>query len=315
MNFRDEVSDPMPAHCVERSLLRVTPDSCAPEDHPATMMTTSDVIRISFQATHGVGLTKLGGDCLRRLVSAPELLLNGARIWLKDQPGHRVALIESESSAVPGMWCCKATRTRSWWVRVITSFATFRSRNAFHQGRAMLLAAVTTPQPLVVISSTCQGAYHEYLLTAAVPESVSLQSWLVEPSREKTPAEFQQRCSIARCLAIQIQRLHRHRFDHRDLKPTNILLSVSADKHTVWLIDLDGVWRWPVLLPSPRRIQNLARLWAGVALTSNVTPTDALRFLLAYLPPEQRGNWKSLWRRVARLAAIKISRKPRPPGQ
>jgi serine/threonine protein kinase len=151
-----------------------------------------------------------------------------------------------------------------------------------------------------------RGVYHEYLLTEAVPGAISLHDWLEGHTSDESDSEFLwQRISVARQLGLLLQRLHQQRFDHRDLKPTNLLLS---DVGRVWLIDLDGIWRWPVL-PRIRRVQNLARLWAGLAGRQQVTAADALRFLLAYLTPEQRGEWKLIWRQVARRAAAKIMKK------
>jgi hypothetical protein len=227
---------------------------------------------------------------------------------LKDQPGHRVALVDSESETVAGLWCCKETVTRSWWVRFVTSWGSFRAHNAFRQGQALLQVQVSTPQPLAVMACTRNGAYHEYLLTEAVPAATSLQCWLLSAATSSpTGGDFRPRREVCRQLGLQLQRLHRHGFDHRDLKATNVLISEQAGKRSLWLIDLDGVWRWPIL-PRPRRVQNLARLWAGVAGLPQVTRTDALRFLLAYLTPQQRTTWKSLWRQVARRSAAKIAK-------
>ena len=300
----------MPAPSVE-----ILPPCMLPElrSPPATAVGAHPqayLARTSDGRVRALGLASLGTDCLQRLVSAPDLILSGARAWLKNQPDHRVALIDSESDAVPGMWCCKETVTRNRWVRFVTTWGSFRAHNAFRQGLACLRANISTPQPLAVLTFSRSGAYHEYLLTAAVPDAVSLQDWLNSGGPIVSAAAFRRRCEITRQLGLQLQRLHQRGFDHRDLKPTNVLISDSSPVQPVWLIDLDGVWRWP-WLPSPRRTQNLARLWAGVAMIPGVTPTDALRLLFAYLTPQQRRNWKTLWRRVARRAAGMIAKKSR----
>ncbi|MDB5337020.1 MAG: Mn2+-dependent serine/threonine protein kinase [Planctomycetaceae bacterium] len=297
----------MPAHSVELLPPCVITEVRAPQPSALTERPVPELIRVLDGRTRGLGLARLGADCLRRLASAPELLLAGAREWLKDQPGHRVALVESESNTAPGMWCCKETVTRDWWVRFVTTWGSFRAHNAFRQGLALLRANVSTPQPLAVLTVTRGGAYHEYLLTEAVPGTSSLHSWLTSCAPARSTEELLRRREITRQLGLQLQRLHGRGFDHRDLKSTNILISEQAASPSVWLIDLDGVWRWP-WLPGPRRVQNLARLWAGVAAIPGVTTTDALRLLFAYLTPEQRRGWKSLWCRVARRSAAKIAK-------
>lgn len=301
---------PMPAPSVEILPPCMLPVLCPPQAAAVGAHSLACLVRACDGRVRALGLACLGTDCLQRLVSAPDLILSGARAWLKNQPDHRVALVDSESDAVPGMWCCKETVTRNLWVRFVTTWGSFRAHNAFRQGLAFLQVNVSTPQPLAVLTVTRGGAYHEYLLTAAVPDAVSLQDWLISGGPVLSAAEFRRRCEITRQLGLQLQRLHQRGFDHRDLKPTNVLISDSSASQPVWLIDLDGVWRWP-WLPSPRRTQNLARLWAGVAMIPGVTPTDALRLLSAYLTPEQRRNWKTLWRRVARRAAVMIAKKSR----
>ncbi len=298
----------MPAHSVELLPPSVIAEVCAPQPSTLAERPAPELIRALDGRTRGLGLARLGVGCLQRLASAPELLLAGARVWLKDQPGHRVALVESESDTAPGTWCCKETVTRDWWVRFVTTWGSFRAHNAFRQGLALLRANVSTPQPLAVLTVTRGGAYHEYLLTEAVSGASSLHRWLSFSATARSVSDFLLRREITRQLGLQLQQLHRHGFDHRDLKPTNILISDQSASLGVWLIDLDGVWRWP-WLPGPRRVQNLARLWAGVAAIPGVTRTDALRLLFAYLTPEQRRGWKSLWRRVARRSAARIAKK------
>ena len=307
--FKDEVRsmslprvDPLP------SCLSPQPQLALDKD-PGLLV--PNLIRARLGQSRGIGLAILGTDCLQRLVAAPEPLLANVHTLLKDQPNHRVALIDPDfadptsADATPA-WCCKQTATRSVWVRFISRFVNLRATNAFNQGWALLKVRVRTPRPLAVIAVRSSGVYCEYLLTEAVPAAMSLETWLTTADRHSSGAAFQVRSDIARQLAIQLQRLHRHGFDHRDLKPTNILLSGQSRKSTVWLIDLDGVWRWP-LLPTVRRVQNLGRLWAGVARSQRVGATDALRFLMTYLPAEQRAQWKTLWKQVARRALKKQS--------
>lgn len=295
----------MNAHSVELLTPAVATACGTPQVGAGPKGFAPELVQIVDGRASGLGLASLGMDCLQRLVSAPELLLAGARTWMKNQPGHRVAFVDSESEAAPGMWCCKERTTRSRWVRFAAAWTSIRAHNAFRQGLALLRAQVNTPLPLAVVAVTRCGEYHEYLLTEAIPDAVSLQTWLGTRGQSSSTSALRETSDLSRQLGLQLQRLHAHGFDHRDLKPTNVLIAESSGRSSVWLIDLDGVWQWP-WIPAPRRVQNLARLWAGVAGLDGVTATDALRFLLSYLMPDQRRNWKTLWRRVAKRAAAKI---------
>lgn len=293
----NRIDRPQSAVAIER----VSSDRAAAE-----FIQPTELIRISVGAATGVGIAALGTEMLRHIVSAPDALMQSARKWLKNDRDRRVALIQSPGRGAFGPLCYKEMSSRRWVVRIVSRFAKVRAWNAFHKGLLLRRLQIATPQPLLVVSARRPGVYQEYLLTAAVPGAVSLQDWLgSQPSRKSAKARFLKRQSLAQHLGNLLQRLHAERFDHRDLKPTNLLLSTTGQ---VWLIDLDGVWRWPIL-PRFRRTQNLARLWAGLSAKGLASATDALRFLRAYLPARDYQNWKTVWRQVARRAERKIRQK------
>lgn len=266
------------------------------------------VVRLANRRTSGLALTSLDANCLRRLVASPEDLFSNPVAWLKRASDRRVALISAWDGSAEGLWCCKESLSQRIWVRLISRCVSLRAWNAFRQGLRLSDAGILTPQPLAVIGVTRRGVLHEYLLTEAVDQAVSLQHWLSSAKSETPGADLaKSRDRLARRLGQTLHRLHAHRFDHRDLKATNIL--VSADER-LWIIDLDGVRRWPVLLRF-RRVQNLARLWVGAASTGCVSTTTALRFLLAYLTPLERTGWKQWWRDIARRAVHKVKQQQR----
>ena len=304
-----ETFSQMPAQSVETRL----PDAArhvrmlASHNDATDSTPAPTLVRLASGSTRGIGLARLGSECLQRIVAAPEFLLQSAIVWLKNTSDRRVALIAADASAADETWCCKVAVSRSWRVRFTAKFVAIRSWNAFHQGVALRKVNVSTPQPLAIVTVVRDGAYHEYLLTETVPNAMSVRQWF--EARDWHGGDKASRLLLAaviRQLAQQLRRLHAERFDHRDLKPSNILLD---DANQIWLIDLDGVCRWSVL-PKRRRVQNLARLWAGLAPTG-VTATDALRFLFEYLPPAQRHSWKRLWCNIVRRAAPKIEQKRR----
>jgi tRNA A-37 threonylcarbamoyl transferase component Bud32 len=283
--------------------------ACSASESRAAANTDCDVskplslIRVTAGNARGIGIGSFGVERLGRLTGDPSSLFAATTVWLKTTVDRRVALIFSDAQSPDETYCYKETISRRWWVRLCSRLGSIRTLNAFYHGIALRQLDIRTPQPLATITVNHAGAYHEYLLTETVPGAISLQQWL--QNRRPQLADFtghSERRKLVPQLGLQVRRLHQNGFDHRDLKPSNVLVD-ETDR--IWLIDLDGVWRWPVL-PGLRRVQNLARLWAGLAATGDVTMTDAVRFLFAYLKPDDQGTWKSLWRQVARRAAKKI---------
>ena len=127
------------------------------------------------------------------------------------------------------------------------------------------------------------------------------------------------RC-YAKVLGAALAKLHHARFDHRDLKGTNILISESTTRPDYVILDLDAVRRW-LILPSFQRHKNLARLLASLQGMTKINSSDALRFLRTYrrtayqlshataLGAVQDRSWKSAWKSISRLAEAYHQRK------
>ncbi|MFO1023444.1 MAG: lipopolysaccharide kinase InaA family protein, partial [Planctomycetales bacterium] len=143
---------------------------------------------------------------------------------------------------------------------------------------------------------------HEYLLTLAVPESISLHEYLAQTHTETgDPDQTAWRRTLCIQLGRQIRRLHQLGFDHRDLKASNFLVrGTGRNNPAPCIVDLEGVRRWP-LLPYARRCQNLVRLNLSADAHLVFSRTDRLRFLKEYLGDLASIHWKNSWRRLTRL--------------
>ncbi len=189
------------------------------------------------------------------------------------------------------------------------------ARRAWEIGHQLLRRGIDTPRPLACAVLVEGAVRTQYLLTAAVPDSLTLLDWCAElraerPALPEQRARWQPRWTgLARVLA----RLHAAGFDHRDLKFQNLLVSRRGPAERVWLLDLDGVRchaRWRALPGGKawfvsRRVQNLARVLASAHAQGMVRAADALRFLRVYLNGDERRDWKWWWRSIRDRAETK----------
>ena len=116
----------------------------------------------------------------------------------------------------------------------------------------------------------------------------------------------------ARCNPDQLGRLvrdlHDRQVSHRDLKAANILLTDAGPV----LIDLVGATAdRPV--PRTTRVRDLARLNASFWQSAQVSRTDRLRVLRAYLRwgLHGRGDWKSWWKEIDAATRAKVKKNER----
>jgi hypothetical protein len=183
---------------------------------------------------------------------------------------------------------------------------------AWRTGHGLLNRRIPTPRPLAMIERTCGPFVREtYLITEAVPDSLSLKEYLnqVVAAQPRHTQRQLVRYLVAQ-LARMLRKMHDRNISHRDLKGANFLVAPAhaADDHPqVLLIDLAGVQIWR-RLPAFRRMQNLARLLVSLQTSALITRTDYLRFLRAYEPGglRRRATWKVLWSELRRRAAKKI---------
>ena len=199
--------------------------------------------------------------------------------------------------------CSKHTHYGWRPVCALASLATWRASNAFLQACRFQQLGLRTPAPLGVAQCWRKDGLHQLLLTEA-RQGESLLNWIRTRS-DDTESRNPSTRHLINDLARQLRVLHQQRFDHRDLKVTNLLVEETASGPTCWLLDLDTVWRWPLTMPTSRKVQNLARLVASLEEKHTLSRTSWLRGLRAYLGIESR-HWKWWWRAIAKRASGKI---------
>ena len=245
------------------------------------------------------GLATLDATWLTGVRDSPETLFEqGLQWWCKRSGKRRVAAVTVPSGRGPSRAFLKAiehTGTTRWLERLRRSPV----RSAWETGHAFLRRGIATPRPLLFVEARGPDADCSYLLTEAVPQSLTLAEFTRAVWPQLTRSEQSTWLDgVSRAFARQLRWMHDCRFDHRDLKFENILVSEDAARTETWLLDLDAVRRWPVWLRI-RAVQNLARLNVSTFHLPRLSLSERLRFLLRYLAPAERAEWKTWWKQIA----------------
>jgi len=121
-------------------------------------------------------------------------------------------------------------------------------------------------------------------------------------------ATHQERGDLIDRLGRLLRRFHESGLKHRDLKAANLLVNDSG----IHFIDLVGVSRHSKV-PFLRRVRDLARLNGSFHQSTQLSQTDKLRFLRAYLQWSLQGSegWKAWWTALAAATREKIARNQR----
>ncbi len=254
----------------------------------------------------GRGLTELGAEFLNAACRDPDQLFESADAWYKRSAKRRVAAITL--NALPGRRRAylKRIELRNFSARISQRLGRSSVRRAWENGHALLRRSIATPCPLLFAESAAGATVRQYLLTEAIPDSLTLFAW--HQQRPADGSSIERRRWMRRIsdrLARQIRWLHECGFEHRDLKSKNILVSSKPDDVQTWLLDLEAVRRWRIV-PDLRRIQNLSRLNASSLSVPEIRLSDRLRFLKTYLGSAYSGEWKRSWRKIEARTRRKI---------
>ncbi len=272
------------------------------------------VRKLNGASVHCRGLATLDGDWLRTIRDDPERLFRENRVrWHKQTAKHRVAEVRLEfnsagKSTAPTAAFLKCIEQQSGWRGWLAGFRESPVRRCWEVGHALLRRGIDTPRPLLFVERREPQSSRSYLLTEAIPDSVSVPDFMNERWPGLTSCQRHDWVTgHLQQLARQLRRLHDAGFDHRDLKFSNLLVASDPVDVRVWFLDLDGVRVWRSL-PRRRAVQNLARINVSSLVVDLASRTHCLRFLKWYLGDWFHDEWKSWWRDVARVSLAKINK-------
>jgi tRNA A-37 threonylcarbamoyl transferase component Bud32 len=202
------------------------------------------------------------------------------------------------------------------WKRLLTIWRDSRNLRTWRKGYALLNRNLPTARPLAVLQRRRWGLLQDSLLiTEKLPGAMDLAKALGPLADGGRPnGQWHYKHLLTRRLVRLLKQMHECGFYHRDLKASNILVVPcrNGDGPEPWLIDLDGLFHRP-FVSRRRQLLCLVRLSVSLEGRAAVTRTDRLRFLQAFLrsPGQPSSDWKLVWRRLARAADRKRSRKQR----
>jgi tRNA A-37 threonylcarbamoyl transferase component Bud32 len=266
-------------------------------------------------SAHGHAVTELGEQTLLALLRDPDAPFrcraaetlkqsaSGSVVWLEMNVGGRT---------MPVVY--KRFRCAKWLDPLRATIADSPALRAWRGGYGLLVRRLPTPRPLAVIERIRWPMIREtYLLTEAIPDSMSLREYLRNVVSQLPPEAQRRRMQcIVEQLGRLVRRMHTCNLSHRDLKASNFLVTPAhpeAESPTLHIIDLVGLQSWRKL-PAIRWLQNIARVLVSLASYPAIRRTDLLRFLRAYDPRAacDRHQSRELWQQ---LQAIMVKKRER----
>jgi tRNA A-37 threonylcarbamoyl transferase component Bud32 len=208
---------------------------------------------------------------------------------LKDSPSSTVA-------ALPTGHIAKRFRVKNAKITYLNLLRPSKAVRSWVYGHSLLSRGLPTPRPVLMAQRYHHGRPAEgYVIFEAIPRAADLATVFM------TASTIEQRC-IGEDLARLLRLLHYRGVSHRDLKASNILISMHDRQ--LWLIDLVGV-QTANTIPARRRVRDLTRLNVSF-LGGKVRLTQKLCFLLNYLHPTEWHTWKTWWRAIATRTHAKV---------
>ncbi|MCE9534102.1 MAG: lipopolysaccharide kinase InaA family protein [Planctomycetes bacterium] len=261
--------------------------------------------RVCSIKANGFAVREFNGPTLQRFLDDPDFpFRDPACRLLKDSATSSVAEITVLTPNGPVVMIYKRFRLKKKLAALVNRFRMSPALRSWTFGHALRDRGLPTPRPWLVLHRRGWiGPREGYLLCEKVENAVAPNEVIETTSRWDLIEE----------LARLIRRFHDAGLLHRDLKVANLLCTPEAPSgNRLHFIDLVGVTRVRRASES-KQARNLSRLNASFLQSAQITRTDRLRFLRAYLQWGLRGQggWEKWWSLIAEATQRKVERNKR----
>jgi len=187
---------------------------------------------------------------------------------LKNEPGSRVAVARG--------LVIKESTVRKGRMPLRFGIRASGSRRAFCLGHRLVQRGIPTPRPVAWATVRYLGLrVRDFLVTEEIEGGRPLTDDLISGA-ENSAVRQQTLALLGRLLAS----FHHNGFSNRDMKHSNILVTGARDMR-LWVVDLDGVRRRPVMTRR-RVLRDFYRVLHSLGLYGWTTEADRRCLLTAY---------------------------------
>ena len=194
---------------------------------------------------------------------------------------------------------------RSWWDFVKHLFRPSRARRAFSASLMLAEHGFCVPK-VVALGEQRYGPVctSNFLITCELDNASDLYACFDDNWQVQSPQVLRDKRRFIRALGETVGRMHGEGIFHGDLRAGNIFAKRTDSGWQFFFLDNERT-RKLGLLPKRLRLKNLVQV--NMLLGENITVTDRMRFLKAYLA--QNGHLRDKWKHLAKQTVAKTRRR------